>query len=164
MLFVLDEFPVLGHMADIESAAGQMAGFGVKLWVVVQNVGQLKKHYEKGWETFIGNSGVLVAFNNNDTETLSELSKMLGRTGIDDRQSTGSSESAQRQGAASSKEVRREIPLLAEDELRLAFARWKNRALVVTMENPPAIVERLIYHADNEPLFKGLYDNWPEEA
>lgn len=96
VLFVLDEFPVLGHMADIESATGQMAGFGVKLWVVVQNVGQLKKHYEKGWETFVGNSGVIVAFNNNDSETLSELSKMLGRTGVDAMESTGTSESAQR--------------------------------------------------------------------
>lgn len=48
--------------------------------------------------------------------------------------------------------------------MRLLFARWKNRALIVTMENPPAIVERIIYYADNEPLFKKLYDAWPEEA
>ncbi len=41
MLFVLDEFPVLGYMKSIETAAGLMAGFGVKLWTIVQNVGQL---------------------------------------------------------------------------------------------------------------------------
>jgi len=41
VLFVLDEFPVLGHIQAIETAAGLMAGFGVKLWVIVQNVGQL---------------------------------------------------------------------------------------------------------------------------
>jgi hypothetical protein len=31
------------------------------------------------------------------------------------------------------------------------------------MENPPAVVERFVYHAESEPLFKGLYDTWPEE-
>jgi type IV secretory pathway TraG/TraD family ATPase VirD4 len=32
---------------------GNYIRFGVKLWVIVQNVGQLKQHYEKAWETFI---------------------------------------------------------------------------------------------------------------
>ena len=44
VLFVLDEFPVLGYMQSIETAAGLMAGFGVKLWPIIQNVGQLKQH------------------------------------------------------------------------------------------------------------------------
>ncbi len=34
VLFVLDEFPALGHMQAIETAAGLMAGFGVKLWTI----------------------------------------------------------------------------------------------------------------------------------
>ncbi len=162
VLFVLDEFPVLGHMADIESAAGQMAGFGVKLWVVIQNVGQLKKHYDKGWETFFANSGVLIAFGNNDSETLTELSKMLGRTDIEDEQATGAVGSALLQGAAASREVRREVPLLAEHELKFLFARRQNRALVVTMENAPAVVERFAFYDD--PLFAGLYDEKPKRA
>jgi type IV secretion system protein VirD4 len=62
VLFVLDEFPVLGHVQAIETAAGLMAGFGVKLWAIIQNMGQLKQPYEKAWETFIANSGVLTAF------------------------------------------------------------------------------------------------------
>ena len=32
VLFILDEFPALGHMQALETAAGLMAGFGVKLW------------------------------------------------------------------------------------------------------------------------------------
>ena len=35
VLFVLDEFAALGHMESIEKAAGQIAGFGVKLWPVI---------------------------------------------------------------------------------------------------------------------------------
>src|SRR5690606_18219425 len=36
VLFVLEEVPALGHMRSIETAAGLMAGFGVKLWSVLQ--------------------------------------------------------------------------------------------------------------------------------
>ena len=35
VLFALDEFAVLGHMQSVERAAGQIAGFGVKLWPVI---------------------------------------------------------------------------------------------------------------------------------
>ena len=69
VLFVLDEFPVLGHMQVVEKAAGLMAGFGVKLWIIVQNLGQLKQHYDKAWETFFANSGVVTAFGVVDHET-----------------------------------------------------------------------------------------------
>jgi len=80
VLFVLDEFPALGHMQAIETAAGLMAGFGVKLWVILQNFGQLKQHYDKSWETFIANCGVITAFGVSDSESLKVLSDMLGRT------------------------------------------------------------------------------------
>src|SRR5215467_4996964 len=56
VLFVLDEFPVLGHIQAIETAAGLMAGFGVKLWVILQNIGQLERYYKDTWETFVANS------------------------------------------------------------------------------------------------------------
>ena len=52
--FMLEEFPALGHMRSIETAAGLMAGFGVKLWSVLQDLTQLKTHYPKSWETFLG--------------------------------------------------------------------------------------------------------------
>ncbi|HEY7244916.1 MAG TPA: type IV secretory system conjugative DNA transfer family protein [Xanthobacteraceae bacterium] len=40
VLLLLEEFPVLKHMEKLEAAAGQLAGSGVKLWVIVQNLGQ----------------------------------------------------------------------------------------------------------------------------
>lgn len=57
VLFVLDEFPALGHMQAIETAAGLMAGFGVKLWTIIQNVGQLKQHYKE----FLGKPSLPIA-------------------------------------------------------------------------------------------------------
>ncbi len=78
ILFLLEEFPVLRHMEIIETAAGYAAGFGVQLWVIIQDLAQLKRHYKDGWETFIGNAGVIQAFGNSDATTLEYLSKRLG--------------------------------------------------------------------------------------
>ena len=81
-LFILDEFATLGHMESIERAAGYIAGFGVKLWVILQDLNQLKSLYETRWETFLGNAGTLTAFGNADVTTLEYLSKRLGETEV----------------------------------------------------------------------------------
>ena len=61
---------LLGHLESIERAAGYIAGFGVKLWVILQDINQLKSLYKDRWETFLGNAGTLTAFGNVDVTTL----------------------------------------------------------------------------------------------
>ena len=78
VLMVLDEFNVLGHMQSIETAAGQLAGFSVKLWTILQDIGQVRKLYRDGWETFVGNAGVVTFFGNTDHFTLDYIAKKLG--------------------------------------------------------------------------------------
>jgi type IV secretion system protein VirD4 len=160
VLFVLDEFPVLGHMDSIEKAAGLMAGFGVKLWFIIQNVGQLKQHYKEGWETFFANCGVVTAFGVSDHETLKALSDSLGRMALVEKVRSGATSSALGQGASPLQDDRREVPLLAEHELRLAFGRKKNRVLIFNAEDNPAVAERFVYFSD--PMFRGLYDPDPK--
>ena len=101
VLFVLDEFPVLGRMQSVESAAGLMAGFGVKLWVILQNIGQLKRHYAQSWETFVANSGVITAFGVTDQESLQVLSAKLGRLRMTEQVPTGAVGQGLLSGAAS---------------------------------------------------------------
>lgn len=91
VLMVLDEFAALGRLEAIEKAAGLMAGYGVKLWTILQDLGQLKRHYKESWETFLGNAGLLQFFANSDMTTLEWLSKRLGQTEIV-RETQGSSE------------------------------------------------------------------------
>jgi len=81
-LFILDEFASLGYMEALERAASYIAGFGVKLWTVLQDLNQLKDLYNKRWETFIGNAGIVTAFANTDMTTLDYLSKRLGQAEI----------------------------------------------------------------------------------
>lgn len=82
VLFILEEFAALGYMQSIERAAGYIAGFGVKLWSVLQDFNQLKAHYPERWETFLGNAGILTAFGNVDTTTTKYLASRLGEAEI----------------------------------------------------------------------------------
>jgi type IV secretion system protein VirD4 len=93
VLMVLDEFAAIGRLESIEKAAGLMAGYGVKLWTILQDLGQLNRHYRESWETFLGNAGLLQFFANSDMTTLEWLSKRLGQTEVI-RDTRGSSEAS----------------------------------------------------------------------
>ena len=79
ILFLLDEFHVLGHMKTIETAAALMRGYGLKLWPILQNLGQLKRDYRTNWETFIQNAGAVQFFGINDKETAEYVSALCGK-------------------------------------------------------------------------------------
>ena len=82
ILFLLDEMPALGRLAMVEQAYGLMAGFGMQLWGIVQDLSQLKKVYGEGWETFISNSGVLQYFGSRDKMTAEYFSSLCGVTTV----------------------------------------------------------------------------------
>ena len=60
-----------------------MAGFGMQLWGIVQDLSQLERIYAQGWQTFIGNSGVLQYFGSRDLKTAEYFSKLCGVTTIE---------------------------------------------------------------------------------
>jgi type IV secretion system protein VirD4 len=156
VLFILDEFPVLGHMRSIEMGAGLMAGFGVKIWTIVQDVGQLQHHYAKTWQTFMANSGVVTAFGIYDFLTAKALSERLGKLRMAEQIQSGEQGQKLRGGAPLFKDNHFVEQLLAEDEIGRVFSREKKRIMVLGAGFNPAIVERLEYFED--PMFKGLYD------
>jgi type IV secretion system protein VirD4 len=162
VLTILEEFHVLGHLQQIEVASGLIAGFGVKLLIVLQDLTQLKRHYKESWETFLGNAGVQVFFGNVDLTTLDYIRQRCGQTSlivergnevsIDQRVQGGS------RGASWSVEVR---DLLTADEAARLFAREdpQQRALLLCAGQPPAVIQRVKY--DRHERFTGLYE--PEE-
>ena len=77
-LFLLEEFFSLGHMPVIEKAAGYAAGFGVKLWAILQDITQLAALYPQSWQTFLANAGAVQVFGVSDGATTSYVSQALG--------------------------------------------------------------------------------------
>jgi len=81
LLMCLDEFATLGYLKQIEDGFSTLAGYDVKILVVVQFLQQLKKHYEKSWHTFMVNTGLRMFFAPDD-ETAKEVSGWIGETEI----------------------------------------------------------------------------------
>ncbi|MBL4623173.1 MAG: type IV secretory system conjugative DNA transfer family protein [Immundisolibacteraceae bacterium] len=76
--FLLEEAAALGHMGVIENAFGLMAGLGMQLHMVFQDLSQLASIYGDRWQSFIANSGVIQCFGTRDIMTAEYLSKLCG--------------------------------------------------------------------------------------
>lgn len=163
VLVCLDEFPVLGHMRQLEDAAGQIASFDVKLWVFLQDWGQGKALYGERWETFAGNAGVLQFFGNNDLMTMEYVSRRLGKTmvAVTREGEVGPDQSAAGlSGRSQSIELH---DLLTPEEVSRLFARSDRlkRQLVIWAGYHPMVLQRVEYFDKGSPLhpvFAGKYD------
>jgi type IV secretion system protein VirD4 len=143
VLFMLEEFAALGHLRSIEVAAGLLAGSGVKLWTVLQDLGQIKMQYPKSWETFLGNAGVIQAFANADPTTTEFLSRLIGMTTVVERQFTRTSQAGMSHGDLGEREQLRAVRLLEPNEITMHFARETNRQLIWVPRLPPIFMERM---------------------
>lgn len=145
ILMIMDEFPILGHMQQIEDAAGQVAGFGVKLWPIIQDLSQLKALYKDRWETFMGNSGVIQCFGNNEQTTTEWISKRLGKTSF---QVVKKSDLTARQMAdgASGESWSIEVhDLLSPEEVARFFSRETGRQIIIRGGRYAMALERVNY-------------------
>jgi type IV secretion system protein VirD4 len=84
-LVILDEFPRLGHMAAVENAFSLARGYNVQIWPFIQDLSQLKDIYDKRWESFMANAGVVQWFTPNDPFTAEYLSRRIGKTTVPTR-------------------------------------------------------------------------------
>jgi type IV secretion system protein VirD4 len=162
VLVVLDEFPVLGHMQQLEDAAGQIASFGVKLWVIIQDWGQGKSLYKDRWETFTGNAGILQFFGNNDLMTTEYVSKRLGKTIVTVTRQNETAPEQRASGVDGRSESQEQYDLLTPDEVSRQFARDDRlkRQLVIWAGHHPMILQRVEYFDTESPVhyvFAGKY-------
>lgn len=155
VLLLLEEFAVLGHMDAIEKAAGQIAGFGVKLWAILQDLGQLKALYKERWETFFGNAGITTWFGLNDQTSLEYVSARLGDTHFMRQDKVDLTMGQRSQGAAEYRESVINAKLLSPEEVGRIFARETHRVLVLHPGSRPRILRRL---DASDAMFKGKID------
>jgi len=77
LLFLIDEFPSLKRMEIFADALSYMAGFGLKAYLITQDIRQIVDEYGP-YESIVSNCQVRVAFAPNQYETAELLSKMAG--------------------------------------------------------------------------------------
>lgn len=154
VLVCLDEFPVLGHMRQLEDAAGQIASFGVKLWVLLQDWSQGKALYGERWETFAGNAGILQFFGNNDLTTTEYVSKRLGKTRVVVTRESEVGPEQRELGLTGRTNAIELHELMTPEEINRHFARNDRlkRQLVIWAGYDPMILQRVEYFDSEGPL------------
>lgn len=161
VLMLLDEFASLGRLEPALQAYGLMAGLGVQLWGILQDLTQLKAIYGTNSGTFLANSGLVQASAPADLETAQWLSRSLGNATISyETTSTNvsSSSSGLFGGSSSSSGSSRSInvtgrPLLTPDE---TMRMHESRQILLRPGQLPALVGKLRHYQDAE--FAGLFD------
>lgn len=81
LLLMLDEFPSYGKLEVFQEALAYIAGYGIKAYLIMQDVAQLWGAYGHD-ESILSNCHVRVAFAPNKIETAEWLSKMVGTTTV----------------------------------------------------------------------------------
>lgn len=147
VILCLDEFAVLGYMKSIEDAAGQLAGLGVKLWPILQDLTQLKALYGDRWETFLGNAGVLQFFGNSDYTTLDWISKRLGDTVVKHKSQNDLNYRGKVDGESGTSFSESVHPLMTPEEVSRFFGRDDKllRQLVIRPSCEPIVLQRACY-------------------
>lgn len=146
-LFLLDEFAALGRLEAVERAMGLMAGYGLQLWPILQDMSQLKDLYGARANTFVANAGVLQTFGVNDFETAKWLSQSMGKETI------GYQTESHRPGdIATTTQHIAARDLMTPDEIMQIDPAVQ---LLRVQGKPVIIARKLRYFADRE--FDGLY-------
>ncbi len=81
LLFLIDEFPSLNRMEVFADALSYMAGYGLKAYLITQDIRQIIDAYGNN-ESIVSNCHVRIAFAPNQYETAELLSKMTGVTTV----------------------------------------------------------------------------------
>ena len=163
VLLLLDEFAALGRLEPVLSAVGLMAGLGLQLWPILQDLAQLRAAYRESASTFLANSGLVQVAAPNDLETATWLSKVLGNATV--LYETSSSGSSRPTGLAilgsggnasvseSTSTHLTSRPLLTPDE---AMRLPPHLQVLLRPGKAPALAAKLRHYDD--PEFAGLFD------
>ena len=80
---LLDEFANIGTIPDFDKLLATMRSMEISANIIIQNLAQLKKMYDKSWEIVTGNCDSLLFFFFLEASTLEAISKSLGKETID---------------------------------------------------------------------------------
>ena len=165
VLFMLDEMAQLGTMEMMRQAVSLLAGYGMSVWMIWQDLSQLKALYEHDWPSFIANAKIQQFFGINDHETAKYISEMLGTATIEVSSSSQSKSrstetfsilKATNTTNMSESFSEKERNLLSPDEVR----RLNREAMLMFVQGiPPILAERISYFKD--PMFNSKFDPNP---
>jgi type IV secretion system protein VirD4 len=144
---MLDELPALGKIRILEKAIAYIAGYGGKMYLIVQDVMQLDAEYGKE-NALMGNCHVRIGVAPNKPEAAKFLSEMTGKTTVVETKTSlsGARSGHLKNASVSVQEVAR--PLLTPDECACLPAAVKD-----SKGNIIEPGDMLIFLAGNRPIY-----------
>ena len=145
LLMMLDEFTSLGKLPIVEKAIAYIAGYGGKMYIIVQDTKQLNGVYGKD-NAIMANCHVRIAYAPNDPETAELLSKMTGKTTVVEKKTSISIGKGGRSRSINMAETAR--PLLTPDECSRLPGAEKDSSGKVTKPG-----HMLVFTAGQSPIY-----------
>lgn len=156
ILFMIDEFPVLGNMKFLATSLGILAGYGLRFYLVVQAYQQLVKIYGQE-NTFIDNCRYILIYAPNNPQDAEKFSKMIGKKSV---AKENLSVSGSRYAVAlnnlntSSQEIA--VDLINPDELmKMPY----EDCIILGHNMPPYMGKKNIFYADERFSWKVFNEN-----
>ena len=147
LLLLLDEFTSLGKLPIMEKALAYIAGYGGKVYIIVQDITQLNGVYGKE-NALMANCHVRIAYAPNTIETAKTLSDMTGKTTVVEEKVSLSGSRTGHMKNASVNVTETARPLLTPDEcMRLPGPEKDSQSRVIK----PG--DMLIFTAGQSPIY-----------
>ena len=133
LLLILDEFPVLGRLEILQSSIAFLRGYGVKVFLAAQTIGQIEQAYGQH-QSILPNCRIILTFAPADLKTAEMFSKLTGQQTVHTRRRS-SSTSWKGGSSTSLADQDHARPLLTPDEVRRLPS---TEALLIVAGLPPA--------------------------
>lgn len=147
-LLLLDEFTAIGKVAILAKAVGFIAGYNLRLLIIIQDKAQLVATYGKeDAQNILSNMGLVISFTPKQLEEAEQLSKMIGDQTVKTRSvqhaNVGLLNSGKYSESVTETEQKRAV-MLPQELLAMA----PNRALLIRQGMPVIYAEKVSYFQD----------------
>jgi type IV secretion system protein VirD4 len=145
ILFLLDEFPILGNFPFLSKTLGILAGYGITFYIVVQALNQIVDLYTQH-HTFLDNCKTICVYAPGKIEDAKNFTEMIGKESVvkESLSASGSRYAVAFNNLnASNQEVARD--LMNPDEL---MKLPPNEALILNQGMPAYIAKKIVYYHD----------------
>lgn len=159
LLMLLDEFAGLGQLGFLEESLGYSAGYGIKYFLITQDLSQINKYYTEN-NTIIPGCHVRVSFGVIDDKTAKRVESLLGQGTVTRNMfNFAGSRLAPWLGHVMESAQETARPLLYAGEIMQLPMEY---ALVIPNGRRPYMAKKVVYYSD--PRFEGRADLLPPNA
>lgn len=150
--YLMDEFANVALPEDFDKKLSTMRSRNMSAIIIIQNLAQLKKLFEKDWESIVGNCDTFIYLGGNEQGSHEYVSKLIGKATYDKRtngESMGTMSGSNRNYDVVGRE------LLFPDDVR----KLNRKKCIILISGMDPIIDDKI-KTNQHPLFKKVKENY----